>query len=90
MKTRVIICLNACGQSDGPYDLDRPIKKYSVEKGLKEISGLAWYKKDHFATIQDEDGEIYIYDLSKEDVALMLTQHEDCFEKKFSEEFQLG
>jgi hypothetical protein len=32
----------------------------------------------------------FVMGLSKEDVALMLTQHEDCFEKKFSEEFQLG
>ena len=31
----------------------------------------------------------FVMGLSKEDVAFMLTQHEDCFEKKLSEEFQL-
>ena len=32
----------------------------------------------------------FVIGLSKEEVAFMLTQHEGCFEKKLSEEFQLG
>jgi len=31
----------------------------------------------------------FVMGLSKEEVAFMLAQHEDCFEKKFSGEFQL-
>jgi hypothetical protein len=31
----------------------------------------------------------FVMGLSKEDVAFMLTQHEGCFERKLSEEFQL-
>ena len=68
LPVTLVLTLNGCGQSNGPYVLNKPTNKYTVGKGLKEISGLAWYKKDHFATIQDEDGEIYIYDLSKQDV----------------------
>jgi hypothetical protein len=30
----------------------------------------------------------FVMGLSKEEVALMLTKHEGCFQKKFSEEFQ--
>jgi len=60
--------VQGCAQSTKDHDFSKPDKTYAVEKGLKEISGLAWYKKDHFVTIQDEDGEIYIYDLSKKDV----------------------
>jgi len=64
----MLLAVQGCAQNIAEYDLSDPDKTYSVEKGLKEISGLAWYKKDHFVTIQDEDGEIYIYDLSKKDV----------------------
>ena len=31
----------------------------------------------------------YVMGLSKEEVALMLAKHKDCFQKKFSGEFQL-
>jgi len=50
------------------YDLNTPTERFTVEKGLKEISGLAWYKKDQFVTIQDEDGEIFLFDLSRKKV----------------------
>lgn len=64
----MLLAVQGCAQRTAEYDFSHPDKSYSVGKGLKEISGLAWYKKDHFVTIQDEDGEIYIYDLSKKKV----------------------
>jgi len=64
----MLFAVQGCAQNINEYDFSKPDRTYSVEKGLKEISGLAWYKKDHFVTIQDEDGEIYMYDLSKKEV----------------------
>ena len=64
----MLLVVQGCAQNIMEYDFSDPDKSFSVDKGLNEISGLAWYKKDHFVTIQDEDGEIFIYDLSKKKV----------------------
>ena len=64
----LLVSGTACTQSNVPYNLAKPTERFTVEKGLREISGLAWYKKDHFVTIQDEDGEIFVFDLSRKKV----------------------
>ena len=43
--------------------------------------------RNNLSTEQKYD---FVMGLSKEEVVSMLCQHEDCFEKKLSEEFQLG
>ena len=45
------------------YNLSEFNEKYVLEKELREISGLSYYGKNQLACIQDEKGEVYIYDL---------------------------
>ncbi|TXD81795.1 hypothetical protein ESY86_16465 [Subsaximicrobium wynnwilliamsii] len=39
-------------------------KTWEMPKALDEISGIAWLEDDIIASVQDEDGIIFIYDLS--------------------------
>lgn len=50
------------------YDLDQPAARYDLPKSLREISGLTFYQNDQLACIQDERGEIFLFDLEKEEV----------------------
>ena len=47
------------------YDLEHPDTIYQLPKDLKEISGIDYFKKDRIACIQDEKGNIYIFDTKK-------------------------
>ncbi len=47
-----------------PYQLDQPAEKFLLPPELVEISGLAWVKEGVLATVQDEEGNIYLFDLS--------------------------
>lgn len=51
-----------------PYYLDEPDEKVKLPSVLKEISGLAWIDDDLLATVQDEKGNIYIFDFDKGEV----------------------
>jgi uncharacterized protein YjiK len=42
------------------------VRKWDMPKELKEISGISWISKDKIACEQDEDGIIFIYNLSTE------------------------
>lgn len=42
------------------------IRKWDMPNELKEISGISWIAEDKIACEQDEDGIIYIYNLSSE------------------------
>ncbi|MBZ0206591.1 MAG: SdiA-regulated domain-containing protein [Flavobacteriales bacterium] len=35
---------------------------------MREISGLAWWRKDHIAMVQDEKGEVFIFDISRKKI----------------------
>jgi uncharacterized protein YjiK len=78
----VLLILNACHPSkkktneEKPpvtevarsYDFANPTQKIRLSKSLKEISGLSYYKDNQLICVNDEDGKIFIYDLTKEDI----------------------
>lgn len=47
------------------YQWDNPSKKYFMPYELDEISGLAYYKKGLLASVQDEEGKLYLFDLKE-------------------------
>ena len=51
------------------YDINSYNNKYVLGKELKEISGLCYYKKNQLACVEDENGEVYIYDLKEKKIA---------------------
>jgi uncharacterized protein YjiK len=51
-----------------PYHLEMEGERYDLPKKLKEISGLSYYKNNQLACINDEDGKVFIYDLTKKEV----------------------
>ena len=48
------------------YDLEAATKKYRLGKQLQEISGLSYVAKDKLACVDDEKGNLYIFDLKTE------------------------
>ncbi len=52
-----------------PYDFEKPSEQYDLPKKLKEISGLSYYKNNQLACVNDEEGKVFIYDLTKKEVA---------------------
>ena len=48
-----------------PYDLNNPDTIYYLPEFLKEISGISNYKKNKIACVQDENANIYIFDIEK-------------------------
>ncbi|MCY7350534.1 MAG: SdiA-regulated domain-containing protein [Cytophagaceae bacterium] len=57
----------ASAESDTPeltplaYTLDRPAARYDLPKELREISGLTYYRGTQLAAVQDELGEIHVF-----------------------------
>ncbi|TYB76129.1 hypothetical protein ES677_10135 [Bizionia gelidisalsuginis] len=41
---------------------------WNLPKALKEVSGIAWLSPATFACIQDEDGSIYVYDITSKSI----------------------
>lgn len=60
--------LGSCPSSaqDG-YKLSKPDKRYELPDRLTEISGLTYLGSKEIACIQDEKGNLYRFDLKKED-----------------------
>jgi len=52
-------------QSLYSYDFQHPETMYQLPAELKEISGIAYFKQDRIACIQDEKAFIYIFDTKK-------------------------
>lgn len=50
------------------YDLQSPKHRWDLPKKLEEISGLSYYKKNQLACIQDEDGVLFIFSLTKNEI----------------------
>ena len=48
-----------------PYDLNKPIKKISLEDKLKEISGIEVIDESTLMCVEDEHLNIYTLDLDK-------------------------
>lgn len=42
--------------------------QWDLPKSLREVSGIAWLSENKIATVQDEEGIIFIYDLSQKKV----------------------
>ncbi len=51
-----------------PYHLEMEGERYDLPKQLKEISGLSYYKNNQLACVNDEDGKVFIYDLTKKEI----------------------
>jgi uncharacterized protein YjiK len=51
-----------------PYDLENPSERYTLPQKLKEISGLSYFKNNQLVCVNDEEGKIFIYDLSKKEI----------------------
>lgn len=50
------------------YDLTSPDTTYQLPSYLKEISGISYFRKDKIACVQDEEANIYIFDLKRGEV----------------------
>lgn len=50
------------------YDLDHPTARYDLPKALREVSGLTFYRDNQLACVQDEDGDLFLFDVEKEKV----------------------
>jgi len=57
------------------YNLSKPDKTYSLPSELNEISGITETGESSFACIQDENGILYIYDLTNEKIIKKFTFH---------------
>ena len=55
-------------QYDFKYHLDRPDKKHKLSSELVEISGLAWMEEEILAAVQDEKGNVYLFDFGEGEV----------------------
>jgi uncharacterized protein YjiK len=50
------------------YDFQNPTKNMILPENLKEISGLSFYKENQLACVNDEKGNVFIYDLQQESI----------------------
>ncbi len=66
----VIACFPKKKKSDYvvSYDLQNPTKSMILPEDLKEISGLSFYKDNQLACVNDEKGNVFIYDLQEESI----------------------
>lgn len=53
---------------DRSYNLKKPKDRWDLPNKLEEVSGLSYYKKNQLACIQDEDGDLFIYNLKKREI----------------------
>jgi uncharacterized protein YjiK len=56
------------GQDNFKYDLAKPVDRYKLPKYLEEVSGLSYYGNGKIACVQDEQANIYVLDLEKEEI----------------------
>lgn len=50
------------------YDFSNPTQRYDFPKVLREISGLSFYRDNQLLCVQDEKGEVFVYDLAQQSV----------------------
>lgn len=50
------------------YDLSTPYQQFYLPLELQEISGLAWKQEDQLLCIQDEEGIIFVYQPSRQEI----------------------
>jgi len=50
------------------YDFNNPKATFTLPKILEEISGLAYYKNQQLLCVQDEKGDVFVYDLAQQKI----------------------
>ncbi|TAH40297.1 MAG: hypothetical protein EYC69_10810 [Bacteroidetes bacterium] len=68
---------NTTTSKAGGYDLNKPIQTFILPDTLHEVSGLTDIDKTTFACIQDENGILFIYDFSKNEIQKQYSFHID-------------
>lgn len=48
-----------------PYDLKHPGRKFMLPGSLEEISGLGWHQENELVCVNDEQGYLFFYSLTK-------------------------
>lgn len=56
------VFLTSCAMSEGQKNDFEILNKVNLDKELKEISGLTYYKEGKLLAIQDEDGKLFLLD----------------------------
>ncbi|NME69635.1 SdiA-regulated domain-containing protein [Flammeovirga aprica] len=66
----IISSFTSCAQNktETKGRFDTPKNKWFLPYQLEEISGLAWHSKNTIATVNDEKGKIYLYNIKKEEI----------------------
>lgn len=55
-------------KSDGLYNLEKPAFQQYLSKNLKEISGISHYADNQVICVNDEYGQLFIYDFKKQEI----------------------
>ena len=50
------------------YDLTAPAQKYEMPRVLEEISGISYARENQLLCVQDEIGEVFLYDLAQQKI----------------------
>lgn len=58
----------AQNKGDFPYNLESPSETYRLPAILEEVSALSYYAPNQLATLNDEQGRVYIYDFNKREI----------------------
>ncbi|SCX98662.1 Uncharacterized protein YjiK [Nonlabens sp. Hel1_33_55] len=69
----IVLAFQGLGTDDEPFKVNesaeyKVVQKWEMPGYLKEISGIAWLPDGTMACVQDEEGEIFIYDLKSEKI----------------------
>ena len=64
----ISINLLAQGANDFPYNLEEPLRLYTLPESLEEISGLTYYADGQLAALNDEHGRVYVFDINERKV----------------------
>ncbi len=51
-----------------PYEMNSPDERWKLPSKLIEISGLSYLDQDRLACVQDEKGNIYVYNLMQDEI----------------------
>jgi hypothetical protein len=61
------------GVNTFPYTIDKPDKKFELQKKLTEVSGLSFINQTEVALIDDEKGTVFYYDLQRQNISRTLS-----------------
>jgi len=60
-----------------PYDINKPDESWELSKKLEEVSGLGYIDKYRLACVQDEKGNIYVFNTKSGEVEIKIDFAED-------------